>query len=80
MAMPLAERAVLPPEDPGRLGGARAALTTRRAQGAALVGPNGERLDVPPEVFEIFREVVEAGTTNGSGFGFGCSANASSCT
>jgi excisionase family DNA binding protein len=60
MAMPLAERTVLPPEDPGRLGGVLAALTTRRAQGAALVGPDGERLDVPPEVFEILREVVEA--------------------
>ena len=37
-----------------------AALTTRRAQGAALVGPDGERLDVPAEAFEILREVVEA--------------------
>jgi hypothetical protein len=54
--MPLVERIVLPPEDPGRLGGVLAALTTRRAQGAALVGPDGERLDLPPEVFEIFRD------------------------
>jgi len=60
MAMPLVERIMLPPEDPRRLGGVLAALTNRRAQGAALVGPDGERLDLPPEVFEIFREVVEA--------------------
>ena len=58
--MPLVERIVLPPEDPRRLGGALAALTTGRAHGAALVGPDGEQLDLPPEVFEIFREVVEA--------------------
>jgi excisionase family DNA binding protein len=60
MAIPLAERTVLPPEDLGRLSGVLAALTTRRAHGAALIGTDGERLDVPPEVFEIFREVVEA--------------------
>ena len=60
MAMPRAERTVLPPEDLGRLSGVLAALTTRRAHRAALIGPDGERLDVPPEVFEILREVVEA--------------------
>jgi len=60
MAMPLVERTVLPPEDPGRLGGVLAALTTRRVPAAALVGPDGERLELPPEVFEILREVVEA--------------------
>src|ERR1700722_8917022 len=60
MAMPLVERTVLPPEDLGRLGGVLAVLTNRRAQGPGLVGPDGERLDVPPEVFEILREVVEA--------------------
>jgi excisionase family DNA binding protein len=60
MATPLIERTVLPPEDRGRLGGVLAALTTRRAQGAALVGPDGERLELPPEVFLILREVVEA--------------------
>jgi excisionase family DNA binding protein len=60
MAMPLAERTVLPPEDLGRLRGVLAALTKGRAQGAALVGPDGGRLDLPPEVFEIFRAAVEA--------------------
>jgi hypothetical protein len=60
MAMPLAERTVLPPEDLGRLSGVLAALTTRRAHRAALIGPDGKRLDVPPEIFEILREVVEA--------------------
>jgi excisionase family DNA binding protein len=37
-----------------------AALSTSRAHAASLIGPDGERLDVPPEVFEILREVVEA--------------------
>jgi excisionase family DNA binding protein len=60
MAMPLAERTVLPPEDLGRLSGVLAALTTQRAHRATLIGPDGERLDVPPEIFEILREVVEA--------------------
>lgn len=60
MAMPLAERTVLPPEDPERLGGMLTALTTRRVNAAALIGPDGERLDLPPEVFEILREVMEA--------------------
>jgi excisionase family DNA binding protein len=60
MATPLIERTVLPPEDLGQLGGVLAALTSRRAQGAALVGPDGERLELPPEVFEVLREVVEA--------------------
>ena len=35
-------------------------VTASQAQGAALVGPNGERLELPPDVFEILREVVEA--------------------
>ncbi len=60
MAMPLVERTVLPPERPERLGGVLAALASRRPGGPALVGPDGERLDLPPEVFEILREVVEA--------------------
>jgi excisionase family DNA binding protein len=60
MATPLVERTVLPPEDPGRLGGVLAALTARRAKGAALVGPDGERLELPPEVFLILRDVVSA--------------------
>ena len=57
--MPLVERTVLPPEDPERLGGVLTALTTRR-KAAALVGPDGEQLNLPPEVLEILREVVEA--------------------
>jgi excisionase family DNA binding protein len=60
VAIPLVERTVLPPEDPGRLGGVLAALTARRAKGAALVGPDGERLELPPEVFVILRDVVSA--------------------
>lgn len=60
MAMPLVERTVLPPEDRERLGGVLTALTTRRVKAAALVGPGGERLELPPEIFEILRDVVEA--------------------
>ena len=59
MATPLIDRTVLPPERPERLGGVLAALTSRRSGGPALVGPDGERLELPPEVFEILREVVE---------------------
>jgi excisionase family DNA binding protein len=59
MAMPLVERTVLPPEDPERLGGVLAALNAYHARRAALIGPDGERLDLPPEIFEILREVVE---------------------
>jgi DNA-binding MarR family transcriptional regulator len=47
MAMPLTERTVLPPEDPGRLGGVLAALTTRRAPGlssAGLVEPDRDEV------------------------------------
>lgn len=53
------ERTVLPPSEPlealvamlGRLG---AEPTT------TLLGPNGERLVLPPEVFEVLRDVVKA--------------------
>lgn len=60
MTMPLVEHTVLPPERPERLGGVLAALASHRAGAPALVGPDGERLELPPEVFEILREVVEA--------------------
>src|SRR6201996_8642781 len=60
MAMPLAEWTILPPEDRGRLSGVLAALSAGRGHQAALIGPDGERLDGPPEVFEVLRDVVEA--------------------
>jgi excisionase family DNA binding protein len=54
------ERTVMPPENPERLDGVRAALSGHRVGSAALVGPNGELLQLPPEVFVVLREVVEA--------------------
>ena len=60
MVLPLVEHTVLPPERPERLGGVLAALSSRLQGGPALLGPDGERLDLPAEVFEILREVVEA--------------------
>jgi excisionase family DNA binding protein len=60
MPLPLVERTVLPPERPERLGGVLAVLASRRPEKPALVGPDGERLELPPEVFEVLREVVEA--------------------
>jgi excisionase family DNA binding protein len=59
MATPTIERTILPPAEPltglvallGRLG--PEPTTT-------LSGPNGERLVLPPEVFEVLRDVVEA--------------------
>jgi excisionase family DNA binding protein len=60
MATPLVERTVLPPERPERLGGVLAALASRPSGRPALVSADGERLELPPEVFQILRDVVEA--------------------
>jgi excisionase family DNA binding protein len=60
MTTPLVERTVLPPERPERLDSVLAALASRRSGVPALVGPDGEHLELPSEVFEILREVVEA--------------------
>ncbi|WP_239406192.1 helix-turn-helix domain-containing protein [Frankia sp. Cj3] len=59
MTTPLVERTLLPPDNRERLGGVLAALTTRRTTGAALISPDGKRVDLPPEIFEVVREVVE---------------------
>jgi excisionase family DNA binding protein len=60
MTAALTERTVLPPADPGRLASALAALTSARAGRAALVAPNGSRVDLPPEVYELLRDVLRA--------------------
>ncbi|MEI2810090.1 MAG: helix-turn-helix domain-containing protein [Nocardioides sp.] len=59
MAAPTIERTVLPPTEPlqalaAMLDGLGAEPTT------TLSGPNGEHLVLPPEVFEVLRDVVDA--------------------
>ena len=56
MSMALVERTVLPPQCPQGLGGVRAVL----AEPVMLVGPGGQRLDLPAEVLGILRVVVDA--------------------
>lgn len=59
MALTMTERTVLPPTEPlGQLSALLAGLTTERA--TTLLGPDGERLVLPPEVFEVLRDVVAA--------------------
>ncbi|HEX7097473.1 MAG TPA: helix-turn-helix domain-containing protein [Acidimicrobiales bacterium] len=53
------ERTVLPPTE--SLDALKAILSRPDAvPTATLAGPNGERLVLPPEVFEVLRDVVEA--------------------
>lgn len=59
MAAPTIERTLLPPTEPlqalaAMLDGLGAEPTT------TLSGPNGEHLVLPPEVFEVLRDVVDA--------------------
>jgi excisionase family DNA binding protein len=56
MNMALVERTVLPPQSSQGLGGVRAALAER----VMLVGPEGQRLDLPAEVIGILRVIVDA--------------------
>jgi len=59
MTTPTLERTVLPPEGPlDQL----LELLSRSDEGPAttISGPNGEHLVLPPEVFEVLRDVVEA--------------------
>lgn len=55
----MVERTVLPPERPEGLSGVLALLMPSTRQ-ATLIGPDGTRLDLPGEVFEVLREVVAA--------------------
>lgn len=54
------ERTVLPPEHREGLQGALALLASRTGGQATLTGPDGTRIDLPGEVFEVLREVVSA--------------------
>jgi excisionase family DNA binding protein len=59
MATPTLERTILPPTEP--LTGLAELLDRLGDEPATtLSGPSGERLVLPPEVFEVLREVVVA--------------------
>jgi excisionase family DNA binding protein len=59
MATPTVERTILPPAEP--LTGLVALLDRLGPEPTTtLSGPNGEHLVLPPEVFEVLRDVVEA--------------------
>jgi excisionase family DNA binding protein len=54
------ELTVLPPARPESLAQWVALLTRARSEAAALVAPDGTHLELPPEVFEVLRQVVLA--------------------
>ena len=56
----MTERTLLPPEHPEGLSGVLALLAPQPPGHATLTGPDGTRLDLPAEVFEVLREVVAA--------------------
>jgi excisionase family DNA binding protein len=56
----MVERTVLPPEHPEGLVGVLTLLAPESAERATLIGPDGTRLQLPGEVFEVLREVVVA--------------------
>jgi excisionase family DNA binding protein len=56
----IADRTVLPPEHPEGLSGVLALLAPQSGGGAILTGPDGTRLELPGEVFEVLRDVVAA--------------------
>jgi excisionase family DNA binding protein len=56
----MVERTVLPPEHPEGLAGVLALLAPESAEHPTLIGPDGKRLELPGEVFEVLREVVAA--------------------
>ena len=56
----MTERTLLPPEHPEGLSGVLALLASQSSGHATLTGPDGTRLDLPGEVFEVLREVVAA--------------------
>jgi len=58
MAASTLEHTILPPEEP--LDSLLALLTGAEAPTTTVTGPNGEHLVLPPEVFEVLRDVVAA--------------------
>jgi len=56
----LADRTVLPPEHPEGLTGVLALLGPRPGGHVTLTGPDGTRLNLPGEIFDVLRDVVAA--------------------
>ncbi|MGH3272889.1 MAG: helix-turn-helix domain-containing protein [Streptosporangiaceae bacterium] len=56
----LADRTVLPPEHPEGLTGVLALLEPQPGGHATLTSPDGTRLELPGEIFEVLRDVVAA--------------------
>ncbi|HEY2287676.1 MAG TPA: excisionase family DNA-binding protein [Streptosporangiaceae bacterium] len=56
----MADRTVLPPEHPEGLSGVLALLGPAPGGHATLTGPDGTRLELPGEIFEVLRDVVAA--------------------
>ncbi len=52
------EHAVFPPDE--SLDGLVALLDAPEALSTTLIGPTGEQISMPPEVFEVLRDVVAA--------------------
>ena len=52
------EHTILPPEEP--LDNLLALLSEAEAPNTTITGPNGEQLVLPPQVFEVLRDVVAA--------------------
>lgn len=60
MATTMSERTVMPPAQPERLVGMLTLLVPGQQSRAILIGPDGTSLDLPPEVFDVLRDVVRA--------------------
>jgi len=58
MAASTLEHTILPPEEP--LDSLLALLSGAEAQPTTVTGPNGDHLVLPPELFEVLRDVVAA--------------------
>ena len=56
----MGERTVMPPAHPERLADVLSLLVPGQRSKATLTGPDGTSLDLPPEVFEVLRDVVRA--------------------
>jgi len=53
-------RTTLPPNDHGQIEAVLRQLSGRSDTTAALVGPSGERVELPPEIFAVLRDVTQA--------------------
>lgn len=61
MTSVLRERTVLPPEDPSDLARfARGLAEVQAPTRARLVGPDGSEIEIPEDLYDVLRDVVEA--------------------